>query len=155
MHILRPIALALLLTSAPIRTASVYAASAFPADVFWLDEYGALRWEDEKSRLDNFAIQLLQQPEYIGYIYIWAGDHSCANEAVAHAIKAKRYLTKVRGLSWDRIAFRDLGYRDDFTVKLWLFPSGRPPGFVPEYEPATSKHVIQKCDDRKSKARKS
>jgi hypothetical protein len=152
---LRTIVLALVLTSVPFSTASVRSASAFSPDVFWLDEYGALRWEDEKARLDNLAIQLLQQPGYIGYIYIWAGDHSCANEAFAHAIKVKRYLTNVRGLAWDRIAFRDLGYRDDFTVKLWLFPSGRPPGYVPDYEPATSKHVIQKCDGGKSKARKS
>lgn len=152
---LRPIALGLLLTFAPFGTTSVYADSAVPPDIFWFDEYGALRWEDEKARLDNFAIALLEDPAYIGYIYIWAGDHSCADEAVAHAIKAKRYLTAVRGLPWDRIAFRDLGYRDDFTVKLWLFPSGRPPGYVPDYEPATSKHVIQKCDGRKSKVPKS
>ena len=152
---LRPIALALLLTSAPFTTPSVYEAAPFPPDVFWLDRYGALRWEDEKARLDNFAIQLLQQPGYIGYIYIWVGNRSCANEAVAHAIKAKRYVTTVRGLSWDRIAFRDLGYQDDFTVTLWLFPSGLPPAYVPKYELATSKHVIQKCDGRKFKARKS
>jgi len=152
---LRLFALALLLTSAPFSAASVYPDSPLPPDVFWLDEYGALRWEDEKARLDNFAITLQQQPGYIGYIYIWAGNNSCANEAVAHAIKAKGYLTSVRGLSWNRIAFRDLGYRNEFTVKLWLCPSGRAPGFVPEYEPATSKHAIQKCDGKKSKARKS
>ena len=61
-------------------------------DVFWLDEYGALRWEDEKVRLDNFAIALLQQPKFIGYIYIWVGDHSCTNEGADHAIKVKRCL---------------------------------------------------------------
>jgi hypothetical protein len=116
--------LALLLSHATTNPVSVYAGSPARPDVFWFDQYGALRWEDEKVRLDNFAIQLLQQPAYIGYIYIWVGNHSCADEAVTHAIKAKRYLTEVRGLLWDRIAFRDLGYRDSFNIKLWLFPGG-------------------------------
>jgi len=123
---------------------------ALPLDVFWLDEYGALRWEDEKARLDNFAITLIQQPNFIGYIYIWAGHRSCANEAVDHAIKVKRYLTKVRNVPWNRVAFRDVGYRDDFGVKLWLFPSGHPPGYVPDYQPASSMHVIQKCQKKRT-----
>ena len=35
-------------------------------DVFWLDKYGNIAWEDEKARLDNFAIQLMHDPNEIG-----------------------------------------------------------------------------------------
>jgi hypothetical protein len=29
-------------------------------DVFWLDRYGNIAWDDEKARLDNFARNLLK-----------------------------------------------------------------------------------------------
>src|ERR1044071_2282262 len=83
-------------------------------DVFWLDKYGHLRWQDETARLDNFAIALLNDANYTGYIYIQVGQHSCENEAIAHALKARNYLMNVRHLSWDRVAFRDLGYGASF-----------------------------------------
>jgi hypothetical protein len=30
----------------------------------WFDSYGDLSWEDEKARLDNFAIALRQDPHF-------------------------------------------------------------------------------------------
>jgi hypothetical protein len=147
------LALVLALCYVASSSASVSRSSALSPDVFWLDSYGALRWEDEKARLDNFAIQLTEEKEFIGYIYIYAGNRSCAGEAITHAIKARRYLTEVRHLPWDRVAFRDNGYRDSFEVKLWLFRRGTEP-FVPDYEPPTPQHVIQKCSAKKPRSRK-
>jgi hypothetical protein len=134
-----------------LSTSLVVPIEANTPDVFWLDKYGQLRWEDETARLDNFAIQLLNDPNYTGYIYIQVGHHSCSNEAVAHAVKARNYLMNVRHLPWDRVAFRDLGYADFFQVTLWLFPRGQPPRYVPDYQPATSAHVIQRCLQRKKR----
>ena len=114
-------------------------------DVFWFDTYGDIRWEDEKARLDNFVIQLFNEPKYTGYIYIYVGRHSCRGEAVARAIRARRYLLNVRHLPWNRLAWRDLGYGDDFQVRLWLFPTGAPPHYVPDYQPPTVNHVIEDC----------
>jgi len=122
-------------------------------DVFWFDTYGDIRWEDEKARLDNFVIQLFNEPNYTGYIYIYVGRHSCRDEAVARAIRARRYLLNVRHLPWNRLAWRDLGYADDFQVRLWLFPTGAPPRYVPEYQPATSVHVIEDCTSQSRRAK--
>ena len=33
-----------------------------------LDTYGAIPWENEKIRLDNFAIHLQSNPQFIGHI---------------------------------------------------------------------------------------
>jgi hypothetical protein len=55
-------------------------------DVFWLDRYGHISWENEKARLDNFAIQLMNQPNTIGYLYVQAGSVSCKGEAQAQGM---------------------------------------------------------------------
>ena len=39
-----------------------------------LDGYGNIRFLDEKARLDNFAIQLQNEPKTQGYIIVYAGQ---------------------------------------------------------------------------------
>jgi hypothetical protein len=64
---------------------------AAPTEVF--DQYGgAIRWEDEKSRLDNFAIQLQQEEKLLGFILVVDAVGGCPGEAQARAIRAKRYV---------------------------------------------------------------
>lgn len=110
------------------------------------DSYGRVRWHDEKARLDNLAIQLLRDPKHLGVITVRAGKRSCANEAMAHAVKARNYLVKVRHVPWNRVAFRDLGYADSFEVTFWIFLNVEPPLSLLEYQPPTPEHVIERCD---------
>ena len=56
------------------------------------DEFGNICWEDEKARLDNFAIQLQQDPALVGYIVVCAGRVSCANEARVRGERKKRWV---------------------------------------------------------------
>ena len=46
-------------------------------DIRPFDEYGRTNWEDESARLDNFAIQLMHEPELIGYIFEINGLDLC------------------------------------------------------------------------------
>lgn len=73
-----------------------------PTEVF--DQYGGgLKWEDEKARLDNFAIQLQQHEEYVGYILVFDAIGGCPGEAQTRAIRAKRYVVEhrvSRGTAW-------------------------------------------------------
>ena len=115
-------------------------------DVFWLDKYGNISWEDEKARLDNFAIQLMNDPNQIGYYYVVVGKESCKGEAQARAVRAKNYLIKVRHVDWATVVWRDIGYGDDFQVSIWLAPRGKPPMYVPEYQRATENHLIENCE---------
>lgn len=114
-------------------------------DVFWIDRYGYISWEDEKARLDNFAIQLMNEPNQVGYIIVNVGLVSCKGEAQSRAARAKRYMVHVRGVPENRIIWRDIGYRESFEVSLWLVPLGKPPLYNPDFEPAGSKHLIKKC----------
>jgi hypothetical protein len=38
------------------------------------DQYGDIKWEDEKARLDNFAIQMLNIPSARGALFTFAGN---------------------------------------------------------------------------------
>jgi hypothetical protein len=130
-------------------TPSVPATS--PVDVFWIDRYGDISWNDEKARLDNFAIQLMNEPNQVGYIIVNVGLVSCKGEAQARALRAKNYMVRVREVPESRIIWRDIGYRDSLEVSLWLVPFGKPARYNPDFESATSKHVIRKCVGRNPK----
>ena len=92
----------------------------------WFDSYGDLSWEDEKARLDNFAIALRQDPNLIGYILVYAGRRACVNEAKNRGLRAKKYLVETRGIQASRIKWIDGGYREELTVILQPAPPGAP-----------------------------
>jgi hypothetical protein len=85
------------------------------------DEYGNIRFNDEKARLDNYAIQLQNSPGAEGYIIAYG---TCAGEGQARADRAKNYLVNTRGIQATRIVTIDGGCRADLTVQLWIVPTG-------------------------------
>jgi hypothetical protein len=85
------------------------------------DEYGNIKFNDEKARLDNYAIQLQNAPGSTGTIIAYG---SCAGEAQARADRAKDYLVNTRGIEAGRITTVDGGCRSDLTVQLWVVPTG-------------------------------
>jgi|SRR5918912_2099745 hypothetical protein len=91
-----------------------------------IDEYGDLNFDKEKKRLDDFARQLrLYKSDTQGYIIAYGGRHGRAGEAQERAERAKIYLVTKQGIERDRIVTVDGGYREEFTIELWV----RPPGF--------------------------
>jgi hypothetical protein len=91
-----------------------------------LDTYHDVPFEVEKSALDNFAVSLLEDPENQGYIVAYAGRRGRGAEARERAARAKNYLINEHGLKAERIAAIDGGYREEFTVELYLVPRGAP-----------------------------
>jgi len=85
------------------------------------DEYGNIRFNDEKARLDNYAIQLQNEPGSTGTIIVYG---SCAGEAQQRGDRAKDYLVNTRGIEAGRITVVDGGCRADLTVQLWVVPQG-------------------------------
>ncbi len=89
------------------------------------DEYGRICWDDERARLDNFAIALLQAPPTtLGHIIVYDGKRACRGEAIARAIRAKKYLVEYRGVPADRIVWRWGGYLEDMMTTLIVHPAG-------------------------------
>jgi hypothetical protein len=95
-----------------------------PTQVF--DRYGNIRWEDEQARLDNFAIFLMQNPPFIGHIFVWAGRRACRGEAQARAVRAKNYLVRFRKIAENRIVWQDEGYNDEPETILQPMERGKP-----------------------------
>jgi hypothetical protein len=85
------------------------------------DEYGNIKFNDEKARLDNYAIQLQNQPGSQGYIIAYG---SCAGEAQARADRAKDYLVNTRGIDAGRLVTIDGGCMPELKVELWVVPTG-------------------------------
>jgi hypothetical protein len=105
-----------------------------------IDEYGNIRFNDEKARLDNFAIELQNDPTAQGYLICYGGRRGRAGEAQARCDRAKNYLTTTRGIDASRIVTVDGGYREDLTVELWVVPSGAtPPAASPTVDPSQVK----------------
>jgi hypothetical protein len=85
------------------------------------DEYGNIRFNDEKARLDNYAIQLQNEPTAQGYII---GYGSCDAEGQTRANRAKDYLVNTRGIDASRLTVVDGGCMPELKVELWIRPSG-------------------------------
>jgi hypothetical protein len=101
-----------------------------------VDEYGDLRWSDERARLDNFAIEVRNWPESVGYLLGYGGRRSQRGEALRRLERAKRYLVTAGGVPAERVLIVDGGHREDLTVELWVSPKDAwPPQAAPTVDP--------------------
>jgi PKD domain-containing protein len=88
------------------------------------DKYGDVSWQDEKSRLDEFAVQLKQQPSGRGAIIMYAGNPTYEGEAVFRLRRAKNYLVRTHGIASKILVTTDAGYDAELTTYLWIVPDG-------------------------------
>jgi hypothetical protein len=61
------------------------------------------------ANVDFFSIEIMKDPNLIGYIVIYSGKDTCRGEAQAHAERMKDYLMQVRRVPWDKVMWRDVG----------------------------------------------
>lgn len=110
------------------------------------DHFDNIYCDDEKARLDNFAIQLQNQPDAIGYIVFYGGrrygpaGHTRLprrKEGEARAARLKSYLLiGSRNLDPKRIVLVNGGYRETWQAELWVVPqSTKPPILKPTLKP--------------------
>src|SRR5712692_2724015 len=121
------------------------------------DEYGRIAWDHEKARLDNFAIQITNEPDAIGYIFVCDGKEMCAGEAELRAARAKRYIVEHRGVPWNRVIWRKDGYCGEFKTMLQPVRRGVtfPYPFLGPIVPSPEVHVTDKCKARIAQIKKS
>jgi len=98
-----------------------FSVAGLPPTCTKFDEYSDLKFNDEKARLDNFAIQLQQQPGAQGYYVIFG---SCDGEADQRSQRAVDYLVNTRGIDRGRITVVNGGCRETLTIELWICPTG-------------------------------
>jgi hypothetical protein len=104
------------------------------------DEFGDINCEGEMAHLDNFAIQLQNEPAAKGVMVFYGGRRFRGRlpkqgEAAARAARLKPYLVERRGIPAERVDVIDGGYKEEFQIQLWVIPSevqmGRPDLTIP------------------------
>jgi hypothetical protein len=100
------------------------------------DSYGEISLEQEKHRLDNFVVALMDESGRKGYIIAYAGKRAHAGEAKGRVERARVYLVKVRSFPARWLQVLDGGYREDPAVELFVVPAGIcPPTATPTIDP--------------------
>jgi len=89
-------------------------------------EHGDISWGDERARLDVLAIHFRKSSNQVIYFLIYAGLHSCKHEARLRALRARKYLVQHHKLPQASIVWKDGGFKPDFSMEIWLLPSGKP-----------------------------
>lgn len=91
------------------------------------DEFPDISRNDEKARLDNFGIELQNDPTATAYIVVYPGKQGKRGEVQQHAGRIVEYLVNSRGLDEHRIVTLVGPARDSLFVELWVTPQGAPP----------------------------
>src|SRR6185503_19074391 len=91
------------------------------------DEYYDIARNDEKARLDNYAIQLQSEPGTQGYIIVYPSSKAKADEAQARATRISDYLINSRGIDASRFSVTMGAAREGWMFELWIVPQGAQP----------------------------
>lgn len=128
--------------AAPTPRAANAPAPLIPSPIRKLDEYGNISWSDERARLDNFTIAVLDNPSARGYLLCYGGRVGRPGEARRRCRRAKNYVSGHRGVEAARLVIVDGGFREDLTVELWVIPPGiSPPPASPTVDPREVRFV--------------
>ena len=93
-----------------------------------VDEYTKIYREDQQQRLDNYALLLEKSPQAQGFILVYGGkkdrfgQNPSRGEARFRADAIKNYLVNTRGIKGERLRAIDGGYRETWTVELYVCP---------------------------------
>ena len=91
------------------------------------DEIGEIQRDDEKARLDVFAIELQNSPGAQGYVIAYGSRNKRFGTGQQRGERAKDYLTRTRGIDASRVVVVDGGQRPTGTMELWIVPPGASP----------------------------
>ncbi|MBD0373227.1 MAG: hypothetical protein ICV60_20480 [Pyrinomonadaceae bacterium] len=100
------------------------------------DEYGSVRFAEERARLDQFANELKKEPGAAGYILVYGAKGSRKDDALERGQRARNYLVKEHGFEGARIVVLNGGQREKRAVELFIVPAGAaPPTATPTVNP--------------------
>jgi hypothetical protein len=91
------------------------------------DEFPDIQRNDEKARLDNFVIELQNDPTATAYVVIYPGRGSKRGDVQHHATRIVDYMVNSRGIDQHRIVTLVGSARNELFVELWITPQGATP----------------------------
>ena len=91
------------------------------------DEFADIQRNDEKARLDNYAIELQNDPTSTAYVIIHPAASSKPYEVQRRLKRIIDYLANTRGVDSKRILTVTGGPKSELAVELWIAPQGAAP----------------------------
>jgi len=91
------------------------------------DDYLNIARNDEKARLDNFAIALQNDPTATGYVIVYPGRSSKRAEVQDQFGRVIDYLVNSRQIDKSRIRTIEGPKRAQLSKELWVTPQGATP----------------------------
>jgi hypothetical protein len=91
------------------------------------DEFPDIARNDEKARLDNYGIELQNDPTATAYVIVYPGRSGKRGEVQQHFGRVIEYLVNSRGLDKSRFVTLVGPARDSLQVELWITPQGATP----------------------------
>ena len=88
------------------------------------DECNSCKFDDQKARLDNLAVELQNDPSTRAYILAYGGRMSPLGQVEKLMSRSRDYLVTQRGIDASRIVVVNGGFREEDSVELWIVPSG-------------------------------
>lgn len=88
------------------------------------EQYGLISAESENAILDNFAIQLLNDPNLTGKVFLRRGQYS-QKFGAKKLLRIKNYLLQKRRVPANRVSAFELHSGPDYTVELYLFSKSK------------------------------
>ena len=91
------------------------------------DEFPDISRNDEKARLDNYAVELQNDPTSSAYVLVYPGRSGRPGDVQKHTTRVVDYLVNSRGIDARRIVTLVGRTRDELIVELWIAPQGATP----------------------------
>ena len=95
-----------------------------PVECRKFDEFPAVAYNDEKARLDNYAIELQNDPTATAYVIIYPGQRERPGDVQKQTTRLVDYMVNSRGISAPRVVTLVGPARDVLMIELWLCPQG-------------------------------
>ncbi len=115
-----------------------------------VDEFGMVTHGDIKARMDNFMVELQNEPTTMGYIVIYGNRSERNRDVVRRETMIRNYIT-FRNFYASRITFVRGGFRENISTELWLAFNNAAPVPAPT---VNEKFVITAAPTKKSRPRK-
>jgi hypothetical protein len=118
--------LAICFSSAPVFNQTVFAQQSEPS-ARKFDEFGDVLPTDMAARLDNYAIQLQNEPRALAFMIVYRSHRDLPGLSSRRVNWMRNYLISSRGLTPARIMAIDGGTTPCFMHELWIIPPGATP----------------------------
>ena len=96
------------------------------------DDFGDTQLSDTAARLDNFAIQLQNEPQMKAFVIAYRSRRDLPGTSSSLAQWLRNYLVVTRGFPSERIVAIDGGVANSVSQELWLVPPGATPAIRPD-----------------------